>query len=69
MCTTLVLRGTEYTLTAGQLSVEELGPDRIPFAFADEGTTNGGQEQFRRVEDPCAIFDWIKEAFYHSVHK
>ena len=54
----------EYTLTACHLSVEQLSPDRIPFAITAEWTANGGQEHIRHVDDPCAIFDWFTEALY-----
>jgi hypothetical protein len=33
----------EDTLTASHLSVEQLSPDRIPFAITAEGTANCGQ--------------------------
>ena len=33
----------EYTLTACHLSVEQLSPDRIPFAITAEGTANCSQ--------------------------
>jgi hypothetical protein len=47
----------EDALAAGHLSMEQLGPDGIPFAFPAEGTTNGSQEHIRHVDDPVVIFD------------
>jgi hypothetical protein len=52
------------TLTAGHLSVEQLGSDRIPFAFAAEGSINGGQEHIRHFDYPHAILEWVTGALY-----
>ena len=64
MFATFVLRGTEYTLTASHLSMEQLGPDRIPFAFAAKGAKDGGQENIWHIEYPSAIFDRATGALY-----